>query len=81
MFEQALPFAGALWLGAWICRDFRRAQHQIAEMVARMKQLEAKLDDQNTTDEDVREIGFEPKSTEPLPMPQPLPPAVARYRS
>ena len=81
VFEQTLPYVAALWIGAWITRDFKRAQHQIAEMVERMQQLEAKLSDKNTTDDDVREIGFEPESTEPLPLPSPLPPAIARYRS
>lgn len=81
VFEQTLPFVGALWFGTWITRDFRRAQIQIAEMAKRCEALEALLTDKNTTDAEVREIGFEPDSAEPLPLPRPLPPAIARYRS
>lgn len=80
LFDKLMPFAGALWFGAWITRDLKRAMAQIAEMAERIKQLEAKLADKNTTDDDVRAIGFEPDSTEPLPLPSPLPSAIARFR-
>lgn len=81
LLDRFMPFAGALWFGVWITRDMKRAMAQIGEMAERIKQLEAKLADKDTTDDDVREIGFEPESTEPLPLPSPLPSATARYRT
>jgi hypothetical protein len=79
--DQTLPFVGAGWFALWLKRDLAKAQHQIAEMATRCKQLEELLTADDTVDEDLIEIGFEPASAEPLPLPRPLPPAIARYRS
>jgi hypothetical protein len=81
VFEQCMPYAGALMMGLWLQRYLRQAQHQISAMVERIKQLEAKLSTDDTTDEDFVEIGFDPDNTEPLPLPRSLPLATARYRT
>lgn len=78
--DQVLPFGGAFILAMWIRRDMRRAQHEIREMTDRVKQLHVKLSGANASEQDFTDIGLDVHSDEPLPLPVPLPPAIARYR-
>jgi hypothetical protein len=65
-FDQFVPCIGLLWFAMWMHRGNREAQRQIAELVKRLKLLEA----QRGVDA-VAELSYI--------APQPLPSAKARF--